>query len=56
MNVGADVNPMTEQFLDLTGEGEQVETPVARVEVDEEIDVAVDRRVAAGHRAEDPDV
>lgn len=56
MNLGADVNPMTELFLDLTGEGEQIETPVARVELDEEIDVAVDRRVAVRHRAEDPDV
>ena len=56
VNVGADVNPMTEQFLDLTGEGEQVETPVARVALDEEIDVAADRRVAARHRTNDPDV
>ena len=32
---------MAEQFLNLTGEGEQVETPVARVEVDEVADALI---------------
>lgn len=55
MSLSADVDPVTEEFLHLSGESEQVEPPAGRVELHEQVDVARRGRVAAGYRAEDAD-
>lgn len=53
--LGHHIDAPAEQALDTLAEVHEGETAVARLEFDEQVDVAVGPRFFAGHRAEHPD-
>ena len=56
VHIGSHVHTATEEFPDLTLEGEDVQPSVRRIEVNQQIDVAVRSGIAPNDRSEDADV